>query len=543
MITENDTRVYRLISIAALAVVVAVAMITLRPLIRYDRAEELLRQGEYAAARQAFEELGDYADAQAQVEKAEKGLVYLEAQALLEQGDRKAARSLLEQIVDLEAAAELLEQLKCEMAYDQAMAYMSKKNYLEAAEQFRALGDFRDASQKAEECQQIGEVKASYDEGHSLYEKGQWLDAYRTLVEIRDAQYEDTAEILDEIIAVTQERAQLYAEQGKRGKLIAFLQLAEEIDVEMGRALRQELAAAEEFEPDLSNLQYDAECLTSCSTDTTAAEYLETLLYMIENGVTQLTLSSNSTLDKATALGQFFTAQNSLGEIILGYMSVYDIAVSVQGNTMEITVEYVDAYSEERVVQLAEIYETFCEQSVRELTELGLLSSAMSYRARAEIICEWVCYYLTYDEMLEIQNAGIAVEQAQGVCTTYATLYHRMCNLAGVPSYGQRGNAGERHIWVVHEDETGRIFYADPTWADSWEDDFTAEEEKPTVADFAEKYLQRCMEGAVREYKYSNYIDTQGEYLWSHILWNTHEADRAAEDIIAEYRALQDKNS
>ena len=540
MTQEKDTYVYRLISIASLLVVVTVAVIALRPTVRYHRAEEMLRQGEYSAARQAFEELGDYADAPAQVEEAEKGLVYLEAQALLEQGDRKAARALLEQIGDFENAAQLLERLVCEMAYDQATAYMSKKNYLEAAEQFRALGEFRDAAQKAQECQTLGEVKSSYEEGKKQFDDGDWLAAYRTLSAIRDAQYEDTVSILDEITAVTEERARLYAERGERGKLIAFLQLAEEIDAEKGGALWQELAAAESFEPDLSNLQYDAACLTSCSTDTQAEEYVETMLYMIENGETHLTLTSNGELDKATALGEFYTAQNNLGEVILGYMSVYDIDVSVQEDTMEITVEYVEGYSGERVAQLAEIYETFCEQSVRELTEMGLLSSAMSRRDRAEIICEWVCYYLTYDEMLEIQNAGIAVEQAKGVCTTYATLYHRMCNLAGIPTYGQRGEAGERHIWAVHEDETGRIFYADPTWADHWDNDFTAEEEKPTVADFAKEYLQQCMEGAVREYKYPNYIDSagQGEYLWSNTLWSTHEADRAAEDIIAAYREL-----
>ena len=539
-------KTYRLIVVIVLSLVavgIAAAVVLPQP-IRYSQAAAMLERGEYDAARQAFEELGDYRDADAQAAEAEKGLVYLDAQRLLEQGERKAARALLEQIGDFEDAAQLLEQLINEMAYDQAAAYMSKKNYLEAAEQFRALGAFRDAAQKAEECQTLGEVKKAYDEGHVLYENGQWLEAYRALAGIRDAQYEDTVTILDEIITVTEERARLYAEQGERGKLIAFLQLAEEIDASAGRALRQELTGAETFEADLSYFQFDPACLTACSTDTMADEYTATMLHMIRSGEKQLTLTASSGLDKGTALAQFYTAQNNLGEVLLGYMSVYDIDVCVQGNTMEITVSYVEGYSEERVVQLTEIYETFCEQSVRELAEAGLLSSSMSRRERAEIICEWVCFYLTYDEMKEIQNAGIAVEQAKGVCTTYAALYHRMCNLAGVPTYGQRGSAEERHIWLVHVDEAGKIVYADPTWADSWDDDFTAEEEKPTVADFVEKYLERCMEGAVREYRYSNYIDNagRGEYLWAGVLWSTHEADRPAEEIIAAHQKLLGNN-
>lgn len=540
MINEKDTYVYRLISVAALIVVVIVAVIALPQPIRYSQAAQMLERGEYDAARQAFAELGDYADAAARTAEAEKGLIYLDAQELLEQGERKAARAILEQIADFEAAAQLLEQIKCEMAYDQAAAYMSKKNYLEAAEQFRALRDFRDAAQKAQECQTLGEVKEAYDEGHALYEKGQWLEAYRTLAGIRDAQYEDTQTLLEEIITVTEERARLYAQQGGRGKLIAFLQLAGEIDATAGSALRQGLIGAETFEVDLAYFQFDPACLTACSTDTTSDEYTATMLYMLQSGEKQLTLMASSGLDKGTALAQFYTAQNNLGEVLLGYMSVYDIKVSVQGNAMEITVDYAEGYSGERVAQLTEIYESFCEQSVRELAEAGLLSSAMSRRERAEIIGEWVCFYLTYDEMKEIQNAGIAVEQAKGVCTTYAALYHRMCNLAGVPTYGQRGSAGERHIWLVHVDETGKIFYADPTWADQWEDDFTTVEEKPTVANFVEKYLQKCMEGAVREYRYSNYIDNagRGEYLWASALWSTHTADRPAEEIIAAHGKL-----
>ena len=565
-------------AVAAVIVLIAAAMLLSLP-IRYSRAEAMLERGEYDGARQVFEALGDYKDAAAQVEEAEKGLVYLDAQALLEQGkyrealerygtisefentqdkiletkyllavelleqeERREARAILEEIGSFRDAEMLLEQLKREMAYDQAAAYMTNENYTEAAEQFRALGEFRDAAEKAEECQRLGEVKAAYEEGHSQFKDGKWLEAYRTLSSIREAAYEDTVSILEEIAAVTQERTRFYAGQGKRGKLLAFLRLAEEIDEESGRALRQELAPAETFEPDLSFFQFDPECLTSCRTGTTSQEYVATLLHMILSGETQLTLTSASELDKAIALGRFYDAQNILGEIIPGCGAFYDIDVSVQGNSMEITMERVEGYRE-----LMDTYETFCEESVRELVESGLLSSSMSRKDKAEIISEWVCFYLTYDEMLEVQNAGIAVEQAKGVCTAYTTLYHRMCNLAGVPTYGQRGAAGERHIWVVHVDESGNIFYADPTWADNWDDDFTQNEEKPTVAAFVEKYLERCMEGAVREYRYANYNDEAGrsgrKYLWARSLWSSHEADRGAEHIIALYQKLLGKIS
>lgn len=573
------------ITVIAGAVVVAViaAAITRSLPVRYHLAGAMLAKGEYMKAQQAFAMLGDYKDAAELAEEAEKGLAYLEAQELLAQGrygealalfetiggfedtqdqitqakyllaveltgqnKRKEARDLLEQIGEYRDAFALLEQLK---RYDQAWAYMVTERYDKAEEEFLALEDFLDAAQQANECRRLGEVKETYWEGNRQFHEGKWLDAYRTLFLIHEEGYEDTQDILDEISVVARERVRLYAEQGERGKMLAFLRLVEEIDEAAGAALRQELVPEEVFEEDWSYFQFDPAPLTACSSDTTGEEYAATLFDLILRGEKELTLQADSPLNKADTLGQFYLGQNILSDIIPGYGLVYDVGINVQENSVQIGLQYTDTYTEERMAQIIEIYDTFCKESLRELFEMGLLSNSMNRIRKAVLISEWVGFYLTYDDMKQIRLSGVAVEEAKGVCSAYASLCHRMCNLVGVPTYGQTGTAYNPggygpHIWLIHVDESGEIFYSDPTWADPWDIDFSKEDERPTVEKFAEQYLERCLADGVREYRYPS---TAGQrdtrYFCARALWGSHEADRTAEEIVATHEKFQGKAS
>lgn len=537
----------RILPVVAAAAVIITAVILRSPPVRYSAAEAMLRQEEYAEALQAFEALGDYRDAALKAEEAESALRYLDAKTLMEQDQWDDARAILDTLGSYRDTETLLKQMQ---QYDQAMVYMSLALYEDAAEEFRALGDFRNAGQQAEECDRLAAVKMTYEDGVWEYRNGKWLDAYRTLSSVREEAYGETLSILDEIAAAAEELIPLYAEQGERGKLLAFLRLMDEIDAARGAALRQELAPAETIEEDWSYFQFDPVCLTSCSPDTDGDAYAATMLYMILNGETEHTLVSDSPLDKAETLGNFYLGQNILGDVIPGYGLVYKMKAAVQENSVRITMEYREEYSEEEFGQIVETFETFCEDSLRELAATGLISASMTRRQKAELISEWIGFYLTYDKMTEIYLAGVAVENAKGVCSAYASLYHRICNLAGVPTYGQGGMAYDPvsygpHIWLIHVDEAGDIFYADPTWADPWDLDFSKDEEKPTVEQFAQRYLERCMEDAVRKYKNPSAADTKDQrYFWSKNLWfNTHEAGRQAEEVIASHRYLQGETS
>lgn len=505
--------------------------------VRCRHADEMLARGKYREALEIYESIGDYESAEEKIRETK----YLLAIELMTKDERKEARALLEQLGSYRDAEALLEQLK---RYDQAWAYMVTEHYEKAAEEFQTMADFLDAAEKAEECRRLGAVKDTYDDGLRQFQTGKWLDAYRTLSTIRGEEYEDTLEILEEIAAAAPDRVRYYAERGERGKMLAFLRLTEETDNEAGEALRQELVAAETIEEDWSYFQFDPACLSACSPHTPAEDYASTLLYMILHGETELTLLSNSKLNKADSLQQFYRGQNMLNDIIPGYAQIYKIRVTAQNRSMQIHLQYQDKYSEQRIKQIIETYETFCVESLHELVDAGLLSASMSHRQKATLISEWVGFYLSYDRTKEIYLAGIALEEAKGVCSAYASLYHRMCNLAGIPTYGQTGvayNPGGygAHIWLVHVDEAGDIFYADPTWADPWDIDFSVEEEKPTVALFADHYLERCLEEGVVEYRYPTDAESDQRYFWSRALWTSHDASRTAAEIIATHRNFQ----
>ena len=87
----------------------------------------------------------------------------------MDKGEWKEARELLVQIGSFRDAETLLAQLTNEISYDQARAYMVTKHYEKAVEAFQALGDFRDAAEKAKECQCLVELKATYEEGSWLF--------------------------------------------------------------------------------------------------------------------------------------------------------------------------------------------------------------------------------------------------------------------------------------------------------------------------------------------------------------------------------------
>ena len=573
-IAQEKGNILRAICIAA-AVVILVAMIAVlvmrSPFARYRMAEAMLMRGEFAEAREEFSALGDY-------QNAEHYITYLDALDFARQGNDREALELYKSIAEfcdvdkenaevscriaselseagkLQEACELLTGLSnsCEAAqlleqllqqrYEKAAHYMEIGLFDTAAEEFLALGDFRDSDQLAEECQRLSTVKTVYEDGWRMYAQGEWLNAYRTLSGIREENYKDTQQMLEDMAATAEEMVFYYAEQDERMRLLAALRLMDESDPEVSAALRQELVPEEHFTADRSYYELSLDVLSSCTPDTSAYEYAATLLYMALNGETERTLvSTGGELDKANTLGNCFTAVNYIYSILPEYYLLYDFDFAMQGkSSVTITQSYRGKFiPQESVDYYTEVKENFSEESLRQLTEAGLLGKSMSYRQRAEVISAWLSFYLTYDHALEIFIPGDAIESATGVCSAYALLYHHMCNLAGVPTYTQGGYAGESHVWVIHTDETGKIYYTDPTWADTWEMDFTEDTEKPTVAQFVEQYLENTLTESVRIYKLHGIGDSdkiRKEYLWSAYLWGSHTADYKAADIVDMYR-------
>lgn len=556
------------------------------PAVRYCGARAQLAWGDYRQAREGFAQLGDFADAEEQLEEAEKGLRYLDAVELLsremyaeaaaafaelgdfrdaedylreskyfcalelmEQGEYDAARVLLEEMRGYKDSSALLREIANEEWYLRAADCMERKDYLTAAGSFRALGDYKDARERAEECVWLNTAEKTYTEGRKYYNDGKWREAYRTLLPLLEADFKDTAKMIGEITASTEEYVRKYGEAGERGRALAFLQVLEEIDAAQAQRVREELFPAETFVPDNSFYIFDTTHIKGFTADTTVEEFAVVVVDMLLYGKMEFALMCNKTVDYDTLTNRALQACDLAGEILPGYGAIYNPRVSAGSNYVKFHMNVDEAYNEFQRTQHIKTFKQFCEDSVRELTELGLLGSNMSRRQKAEVIGNWVCFYLTYDQSLSIHDVGVAVEKKRGVCESYAALYNRMCNLAGIPTYGQIGDAAAgaatgRHIWSFHVDENGQIYYADMTWGDSYEIDFgaKAQEEEPTVALFAEYYLDRCMKAVLMGNSGGGISDPyRSVYFWSGKLWLTHEAERSCEQIIAYHNRLTGK--
>lgn len=567
------------------AALIAVGWVLDVPAVRYCYARVQLSHGEYEDALEAFEQLGGYGDAQRQAAEAEKGLRYLAADELIsqgrypealsilealenfldtgerireakylyaselaEQGDYEAAKPLLDQIGNYEGASTLLRQMEYERWYQCAMEHMAQEEYLAAADRFEALGSYKDAEEKTQECRWLDTAVYAYTQGSRHYANGKWLEAYRALAPLSGSDYKDTEAILAEIHERSSEYARSYAQSGERGRSMAFLRVLEEINEAEANQLRDEFFTPEAFVTDQTFYMVDTTHIKGFTSQTTKEEFASVVLYMLLNGKLDTAFMSNKTVDFDLLADRALQGCDLAGEILPGYGAIYNPQISIGENYITFHMNIDQAYSEHQRSQHIKTFRQFCEDSVRQLTEIGLLGSNMSYRQKAEVIGNWVCFYLTYDPSLSIHDAGVAVEKKRGVCEAYAALYNRMCNYAGIPTYGQIGFAGPgedaRHIWSFHIDENGEIFYADMTWADSYEIDFgvKAPEDEPTIELFAEHYLERCMKAVLAETSGSGGVDPyRSVYFWSTKLWVTHRPERSAEEIIAYHDQITGK--
>ena len=128
--------------------------------VAYEEAAARLEQGEYEAARRAFEALDDYGDAAVRAQECD----YREAQALADEGSFRDAAELLKGIPDYPGAPELLEAVTGEL-YRQALETTYEYRLDEAITLWNELGGYRDSETLLRRCiSTIAAMAAGIDE-------------------------------------------------------------------------------------------------------------------------------------------------------------------------------------------------------------------------------------------------------------------------------------------------------------------------------------------------------------------------------------------
>ena len=176
---KAKTRKQSIIAVAAVCVFVAFVFVWtayIAPARNYKDANALMASAQYKEAKEMFEELGDYKDSELKAQEATDALVAEEtaringeiekARSLMEKGDFSAALEIIESLGDREDIAEIKAELVNEIDYAAALVYLEVGQDADAYAILETLGDFKDAKsylEKFKPCLIQRETKYGYD--------------------------------------------------------------------------------------------------------------------------------------------------------------------------------------------------------------------------------------------------------------------------------------------------------------------------------------------------------------------------------------------
>ena len=489
----------RIVLLCLLALLLAAAVSA--PFAAYEYARQALVQERYDTAAVWFERLGDFRDSAALCGEAKRGLLYTQANALMDSGD-----------------------------------------YAAAAEIYQTLEAYRDSDALLLQAKHMLRVVEKYEAVETSFLDRGYLFALRDLRKIEDEPYPPISELKGKLLDAVYERMM---EQWYGGSVLAArrqLKLLEEEGYPAVEGLRDRLREELRMEPDTG--YYDApgpQHTTVFNAATTEREYAAVFEYMAINNVGSLTLRANGRSASFSAInwrlcrGYDLLAQH-LPELAYVYEGNWCMTLDA-GQTVQridLTLTPTEVGSLKEAAEHAPYVRSYCEKVPRALNEELLLTNTMSHREKAYVILNWVDRYLDYDDDKAIHDAFTAIREERGVCTCYTALYNCLCNLAGIPTLGQIGDARGNHIWSVQLDEDGKTFYTDATWADnSWE--VSRGTSVDDLADYVDRfldYLPPHLQGISRaEAETDPLCFLPVSHFWQETLWDSHTVTEEAPDF------------
>ncbi|MBR0445586.1 MAG: hypothetical protein IJK14_09525 [Clostridia bacterium] len=164
---------------------------------RYRYALQLMEEKRYSEAREIFTGLGGYQNSADWLEKIPV-FQYNEAVALMEAGDYRGAYQLFSETEGIGSTPEHIEtclaEITLEDAYEAALSLKNNGRYEEAAEAFRAIGDYRDCAEQVEACIYAGK-DVIYEHALSLLSSGNVVEGFELLVPLKG--HRDSGETAD----------------------------------------------------------------------------------------------------------------------------------------------------------------------------------------------------------------------------------------------------------------------------------------------------------------------------------------------------------
>ena len=190
----------------------------------YQSAEQLLQDGQYEEAKNAFWALGEYKDSADKMKECD----YQKALQLLKEKKYGEAKELFEQLGDYSDSKSQI--TSCE--YGRAENYLSEKDYESAQTIYEKLGKYKDCKDKIKACQYgtAGEQLSAknFDKARKIYKDlGEYEDSKKQLKEcdyqealqlVEDENYSDAISLLKGLKNYSNAKKQLKTAQWKKAQ-------------------------------------------------------------------------------------------------------------------------------------------------------------------------------------------------------------------------------------------------------------------------------------------------------------------------------------
>lgn len=513
----------------------------------YYEGLELLDAGDMEGALRAFEDAEDYLDAAGLAADTSNAIMYARALELAQSGDYEEARRILLDLGDYSDAADMAEEIELYSRYMAAVDLMEGGDYSGAEDMFDSLDGYRDSAELAEYSREMPRILQDYALAESYSAQNTYEGLCRAgelLYGIWEYGYGDTEIFMSDIDLKVMAPINESLEAGDLQSARTMLKTVQGYAPNYGEYLWDSVVRRESFDyAYYDDVLMDYPHMTSFTADTPAIEYVKVYIYMYLNGIGTLEMEPAPGAEVPQSYGDDFLRgmidtywpliDSVMGETCGAYGHMINWWYR-DGRTTKIQFNIIpenSGYTEEDLKRHLEEYDDFCRRSLEVMTENLMIGTSMSYRQRAEVIYDWVIYWLTYDQSLETHDPGLAVETRIGVCECYTALYNRMCCYAGVPTFAQNGVTGEyigqddpeeTHIWSIQLDEQGNIFYTDSTWADSFEAGFRNDSLASTVLDF-DGIRQGTGSNAEEVRLWAANSDFRAKYFWKSSLFSDHQ--------------------
>ena len=197
-------RLWKAIAVIVAVLVAVLIYTSMSPANKYERAMDYYNLGEYQKAADAFENLGDYEDSEAMMQKALLGVAAKKAETDAGEDPNawKAAAKAYEKLGDSHGQYEA-QTCRDYAAYYNGKKKMAKKRWKGAMSSFKAIKDnhFKDVEELIDVCN----THIEYAEAKELFAAGDYYEAYAKFNALKENSAVDLPDLSEQAKACIQE--------------------------------------------------------------------------------------------------------------------------------------------------------------------------------------------------------------------------------------------------------------------------------------------------------------------------------------------------